>query len=138
MQKSVKGSCQCGQVRYTLHNKPKGVFACHCTECQKLSTAPYSVTAIIAKQDIEFSGKMDEWSRSSDSGNTNSAKFCPNCGNRIYHFNPDDQATVKLKLKPVDSESAHLFEPTAHIWTQEKLDWVEIPKGLKVCPKAFQ
>lgn len=137
MEDVICGSCQCGQVSYELKGKPKLVFACHCTECQKLATAPYSVTAVIAKQDIEFMGELREWSRSSDSGNINSAKFCPNCGNRIYHFNPEDDLTIKLKLKPVDKATSAIFEPTVHVWTSEKLEWVQIPAGTKCYPKAL-
>jgi hypothetical protein len=136
MEEKMSGSCQCGQVTYTITALPKAVFACHCKECQKLSTAPYSITALFATQDIEFRGELKEWSRGSDSGNINSAKFCPDCGNRVYHFNPDDTSTVKLKLRPVDAKYGHIFEPSAHVWVSEKLDWVEIPSAVKVFEKG--
>lgn len=131
----VEGSCQCGQLTYTLREKPKMVIACHCQECQKLATAPFSVTALVSNDAIEFRGELKEWSRSSDSGNTNSAKFCPGCGNRVYHFNPDDVSILKLKLKPVGLEDQTLFEPTAHVWVSEKQDWYTIPDGVKVFDK---
>ena len=111
------------------------VLACHCTECQKLSTSPFSITAIIASSAIEFSGELKEWSRAAASGNKSSAKFCPNCGNRIYHFNPDDLSTVKLKLKPISLANDALFKPTAHVWVCEKLSWYQIPEGVKVFDK---
>jgi len=90
------------------------------------------VTAVVAATDITFSGELKEWSRSSDSGNINTAKFCPNCGNRIYHLNPEQPELIKLKLKPVDSDCAHLFEPIAHVWVREKQSWYVIPDGVKV------
>jgi hypothetical protein len=132
----IEGACQCGQVKFKIHDAPKMVAACHCTECQKLATAPYSVTAIFDSDKLEFSGEMKEWSRQADSGNTNTAVFCPVCGTRIYHYNPDDQSTIKLKLKPVNLEDDNLFKPTAHIWTEKKLSWVEIPEGVKSFPRA--
>jgi hypothetical protein len=73
------------------------VMACHCKQCQKLSTSAFSITAT-----------MSDWCRSSDSGNISAAKFCPLCGNRICHLNPD--------------------EP-------EKQDWFHIPEGVKVFDK---
>lgn len=135
MEYPIEGSCQCGQVTYKLTEAPKIVLACHCTECQKLSTSPFSVTAIVARNAIEFSGELKEWSRSADSGNKNNAKFCPCCGNRVYHFNPDDQSTIKLKLKPVNMTDASIFEPTVHVWVSEKLSWYHIPEGVKVFDK---
>ena len=128
----VHASCQCGQVSYTLHAAPKKVVACHCTECQKLATGPFSVTAIIDAGSIEFQGELKEWSRIADSGNVNTALFCPDCGNRIYHINPDEPQSIKLKLKPVDLDDDSLFEPTVHTWTSKKLRWFSIPEGAAV------
>jgi hypothetical protein len=130
----IKGSCQCGQLTYQLFKKPNAVWACHCSECQKLSSSPFSITAMVDSKTIKFKGELKEWSRSSDSGNMNVAKFCPYCGNRVYHYNPDDLEVIKLKLKPVNlpKASAALFEPTAHVWVSEKLNWYQLPKGIKV------
>ncbi len=65
----IKGSCQCGGVSYELLEPPLMVVACHCKECQKLSTSAFSITAMIHEDSIQFSGLMKDWSRSSDSGN---------------------------------------------------------------------
>lgn len=127
----LKGACQCGQVQFEVLQMPKMVIACHCKECQKLATAPFSVTAVMAADDIRFFGELKEWQRSSDSGNINAAKFCGTCGNRVYHFNPADPSTIKLKLKPVELEDDTIFEPTAHVWTDEKVSWFTIPEGVK-------
>lgn len=131
----VEGACQCGQVSYKLHQPPKMVLACHCIECQKLSTAPFSVTAIVATEDIEISGELKEWARLAESGNKNYAKFCPDCGNRVYHYNPDDQSTLKLKLKASSPNDHSVFEPSAHVWVSEKQDWYQIPEGVKTFDK---
>ncbi len=127
----IEASCQCGQLSYRLLTAPKMVLACHCRECQKLSTSPFSVTAIVDAKAIEFDGELKEWSRQADSGNSNAAKFCPGCGNRIYHYNPAEPETIKLKLKPVGLADDTLFEPTAHVWVSEKLDWYQLPEGVK-------
>jgi hypothetical protein len=33
----ITGGCQCGAVRYALHEEPTGAHICHCRMCQKLS-----------------------------------------------------------------------------------------------------
>lgn len=131
----LKGACQCGQVTYSLRKAPSLVLACHCTECQKLSTSPFSVTAIVSSDSIDFNGEIKEWSRLAESGNTNTAVFCPNCGNRIYHFNPADSSNIKLKLKPVNLGDDSIFEPKAHIWTSQKQTWYTPPEGIEVRDK---
>ncbi|GLQ31570.1 GFA family protein [Litoribrevibacter albus] len=129
----IAGSCQCGGVTYQLLSQPKMIVACHCKECQKLSTSAFSITAIVNAEDIKFEGEMVEWSRTADSGNINGAKFCPTCGNRIYHFDPKQPETIKLK--PSNLTDTSIINPTAHVWVSEKQDWFEIPKGVAVYDK---
>ena len=131
----IDGECQCGEVKFKILNKPEKVIACHCTECQKLATAPFSVTAVFKTDHITFEGEMSDWSRPCDDGNISAAKFCPNCGNRVYHYNPEDTSKIKLKLKPIKLHDDKLFEPSIHVWTEEKLDWYQIPEGVKIFSK---
>lgn len=129
----IEGSCQCGSVKYQLLAPPLAVVACHCRECQKLSTSAFSITAIVYAHDVRFEGELKEWRRLADSGNINGAMFCPNCGNRIYHFNPNEPE--KLKLKPANLSDTSMINPTAHMWVSEKQAWYQIPKGVEVFEK---
>ncbi|WP_191601114.1 GFA family protein [Marinomonas algicola] len=131
----ISGSCQCGGVKYTLLSAPNLIAACHCKACQKLSTSAFSLTAMVDANTIEFEGEMQEWSRSSDSGNVSSAKFCPTCGNRIYHFNPAEPE--KIKLKPSNLSDTSIIQPTVHIWVSEKQDWFQIPENVTVFDRQF-
>lgn len=129
----IEGSCQCGGVKYQLSEPPLMVIACHCKECQKLSTSAFSITAVVKSNSVKFEGEMVEWSRVADSGNTNGAKFCPGCGNRIYHFNPAEPD--KIKLKPSTLSDTSILNPTAHVWVSQKQAWYEIPEGVQVFEK---
>lgn len=129
----IKGSCQCGQISYELLEPPQMVVACHCKECQKLSTSAFSITAMVDAKSVVFSGEMAHWQRPADSGNISAAKFCPGCGNRIYHYNPDQPD--QIKLKPSNLSDTRLIQPVAHVWVSEKQDWFEIPAGVKVFDK---
>ena len=124
----IKGACQCGQVTYQVLAAPLMIAACHCRQCQKLSTSAFSITAVVNTADIVFSGELHEWSRLADNGNTNVAKFCPDCGNRIFHFNPDDPSNIKLK--PSTLEDTQVIKPNMHIWTSEKQAWFTLPTDL--------
>ncbi|MBU2983743.1 GFA family protein [Saccharophagus degradans] len=132
----IKGACQCGGVTYELLEPPLLVVACHCKECQKLSTSAFSITAMVGANSVNFSGLMKNWSRSADSGNISAAKFCPTCGNRIYHYNPDEPD--KIKLKPSNLSDTRIINPTLHVWVSEKQDWFKIPEGVKTFDKQPQ
>lgn len=125
----ISGSCQCGEITYELLKEPLMVIACHCKECQKLSTSAFSITAMVTTDSVVFHGPMKDWSRVAESGNVNGAKFCPSCGNRIYHFDPNDPD--KLKLKPANLSDTRIINPSAHFWLSEKQEWFTIPKGVK-------
>jgi hypothetical protein len=125
----IKGSCQCGEITYELLEPPLMVAAFHCKECQKLSTSAFSITAMVNASSVKFNGSMKNWSRVADSGNVSGAKFCPSCGNRIYHFDPNDPD--KLKLKPSNLTDTRIINPTIHVWVSEKQDWFQIPEGVK-------
>ena len=126
----ISGSCQCGGVTYQLLSEPKIILACHCKECQKLSTSAFSITAIVDASQVAFRGEMAEWRRTADSGNVSVARFCPTCGNRIYHFNPEQPDNIKLK--PANLADTSTIKPTAHIWVSQKQDWYTIPEGVAV------
>ncbi|MGB2078226.1 MAG: GFA family protein [Vibrio sp.] len=138
MKYPIKGECQCGQVSYLLHQAPNKVLACHCTDCQKLSSSPFSVTAIVDAKQIEFSGELASWERVAQSGNRNRGAFCPNCGVRIYQINPDAPNLIKLKLKPIDADQGDVFKPQAHVWVSEKLDWYQLPSDVKAFDKGMK
>lgn len=129
----IKGACQCGGVTYELLEPPLLVAVCHCKECQKLSTSAFSITAMVSANSVKFSGLMKNWNRSADSGNISAAKFCPTCGNRIYHYNPDEPD--KIKLKPSNLSDTRVINPTVHVWVSEKQDWFQIPEGVKTFDK---
>ncbi|MFC3153233.1 GFA family protein [Litoribrevibacter euphylliae] len=129
----IEGSCQCGGVKYQLLSKPLMIVACHCKECQKLSTSAFSITAMVEADSIQFEGEMVEWRRTADSGNINGAKFCPTCGNRIYHFNPDEPD--KIKLKPSNLSDTSIIKPTAHVWVSEKQEWFTLPDNVAIFEK---
>lgn len=129
----IKGSCQCGNVTYELLEPPLLVVACHCKQCQKLSTSAFSITAMVNAGSVKFQGKLKDWSRVADSGNISAAKFCPECGNRIYHYDPKDPE--KLKLKPSNLSDTSIINPTVHVWVSEKQEWYQIPDGVKVFSK---
>lgn len=133
VQYPIKGACQCGGVTYELLAAPSLVAACHCKECQKLSTSAFSITAMVDADHLSIQGEMQDWQRPADSGNVSAAKFCPTCGNRIYHYNPADPQ--KLKLKVSNLEDTRLIQPTVHIWVSEKQDWFQIPEGVRVVDK---
>ena len=37
------GGCQCGKIRYEITEAPQQVYACHCRDCQRLTSSAFSM-----------------------------------------------------------------------------------------------
>ena len=131
----LTGSCQCGNVRYQANEPPVASLACHCVECQKLTSSVVSTVLVFAATSIQFSGELKTWERTSESGRRNVAYFCPVCGNRIYHFDPDMPDVVRLKSGTIDS--GPVPKPQVNQWVSRKADWVPLAEGIPVVEEGM-
>ena len=131
MKLPAEGSCQCGNVRYEVTVEPVATYACHCRDCQKLSTSAFSVTMVLSRAGFRMlSGELKSWQRPAASGGTAVCWFCPDCGNRIFHENP--AVPDLIRLKPGTLEDTSVIEPQAHVWTCREQQWLsrvsDLPK----------
>ena len=125
----VTGTCQCGNVHYRITEPFLFQAVCHCRDCQKLSGTSFSISAFVKASTFELlQGELKSWRRSSDSGGLVDCFFCPTCGNRIYHQDPEKPGLLRLKPGTLDDTS--VIAPQAHVWVSRKQAWVDIPEGI--------
>ena len=118
----AKGSCQCGNVTYQVAEQPLATVCCHCTDCQKLSASSFSISMVLNRSGLEIlSGELKQWDRPADSGNITRCWFCPTCGNRIYHENPE--APEYIRFKPGTLDDTSVLSPQGHAWTCREQPW---------------
>ena len=125
----IDGSCQCGQVTYRVKSSPIFVTACHCTECQKQSASAFGISMGLTPEALEIDGELKFWERTGDNGNISRAHFCPDCGVRIFHTNPDRPEFIRLR--PGTLSKTAIVNPTLHVWVSQKQAWVIIPDGVE-------
>jgi hypothetical protein len=100
MKLPARGSCQCGNVNYEITVEPLATYACHCRDCQKLSTSAFSVTMLLGRSGLEvLSGELTSWERPTASGGVAVCWFCPDCGNRIFSREPRDARFYSTKAR---------------------------------------
>ncbi|MEZ5572207.1 MAG: GFA family protein [Halioglobus sp.] len=129
MNTPVSGSCQCGDVTYTVNAEPLFTYACHCSSCQKRTGSAFSLGAIIATTALDLKGALTAWSRLSDQGNTNTRYSCASCGNIIYGLSDNNPELAKLQPGTLEDTSA--VEPEVHIWTSKKQPWLTLPARVR-------
>ena len=79
-----RAACNCGQLHLTIEGEPSRISMCHCLECQRRTGAVVGNQAPFRREQIGFAGTATEYTRSADSGNALTSRFCPHCGSTVY------------------------------------------------------
>ncbi len=115
------GGCGCGEVRYHLRNSPLFVHACHCTDCQKGTGSAFGITTIILEADVH----LEKGELATTLVGRRTAYLCESCEDIIYRTATNHPATALLRSRSLDD--MRVLEIGAHIWTQDKHAWLELP-----------
>lgn len=133
----VEGGCACGAVRYKLMAAPPFVYTCHCTDCQKLTTSAFTLSAPVRRDTVQITkGKLKSWLRTTtETGRPTRQTVCANCGVRIYSEPPQAPDRLTLRLGTLDDTS--WLRPAAAIWMQSAQPWVCIPDDMLTFERGF-
>lgn len=117
----VTGSCFCGDVKIEGSLAPTKVMACHCTDCQTFSGAPFRAVAIMGADDVSISGEPSEYLKVADSGNERIQGFCGHCGSQLYATDKDRTAYM---VRTGCLEQVSELVPVKHIFGKSAASWV--------------
>ena len=76
------GGCVCGAVRYEITYKPTRVYACHCTDCQRVTTSAFSIGVSVPGEAFRVTGKelQPVPGGVTEGGRAKTRWVCPDCG----------------------------------------------------------
>lgn len=116
------GQCLCGDVTFTVNAEPKGMSACHCSQCRKQSGHVWS-SAYVSREALTIKGPVTWFAA------TPQAKrgFCPRCGSFLFWAMHDEQ-TMSFALGALDGPTGLTLEK--HIFVGSKGDYYDIADGL--------
>lgn len=119
----MKGSCQCGAVRYEVTGKVDHVSHCHCSMCRKLQGALFVSFGGVARDDLKVEGR--ESLREYRSSDAISRRFCATCGGHVFAEIPEDDDTVFLCLGSLDQGESPDHDPASerHIFWESRVRW---------------
>ena len=115
---SVNGECHCGNISISAMVDKNKVRACHCTDCQKISGAPFRAIAIASADKIKITGNPKEYVKIGDSGNQRIQTFCPDCGTQLF---ATDMERRSFNLRTGFLEQRNILEPKTHVYTKSSL-----------------
>jgi hypothetical protein len=136
------GRCLCGGVTVALEGEPIAVSLCHCVNCQKTSGSAFSVIAIVPKDKVRFSGRVNVFHDVGESGAGFERCFCPGCGA------PVESRSALLAARGITIVKASLFDdtswlaPAEQIYCQSAQRWTgggigDIPRFDKMAPRPI-
>ncbi len=134
----LEGGCACGACRYELHGTPMITHACHCTDCQRGSGAPFAVNIWTEADNVNLlSGELRSvLLEGGASGKPCEVWFCDACGTALwsrYHVSPGDCRWVRGGT--LDDPAS--ITPDVHIWTRSKMPFVTLPDDVPVFEQFY-
>lgn len=78
----LKGSCQCGSIRFEVEGEPKWIAHCHCKDCRRATSAAVSTYVGCQRTNVTFVCGAPAVYKSSDGVRRT---FCGKCGSPIAY-----------------------------------------------------
>ncbi|CAD7703669.1 unnamed protein product [Ostreobium quekettii] len=82
---AYKGSCFCGKVKIDIKGPVASSYACHCTVCQRLHGAPFSIHVNFARGSIVPTPESQVFLAGFDSSEKVVRYHCKVCASRVYN-----------------------------------------------------
>lgn len=121
---TVKGSCLCGAVRYTIDGPMRDMHGCHCTQCRKQS-GHYVAAANAPRTAVKVTGEdAITWFEASPGIRRG---FCSICGSHLFWDDPTFD-TISINAGALEAPTG--LRMAAHIFVADKGDYYEIADGL--------
>ena len=121
MSAEIKGSCLCGQIRFTTPGPLRPVIACHCTQCRK-TTGHFVAATPALRTSFTITG-APRWYASSSQA---CCGFCAKCGSQLFW----DGKGTHLSIFAGSIDGATGVKMAGHIFCADKGDYYEIANGL--------
>jgi len=118
----MKGSCNCGAIRFSVAPGHERAVACHCTQCRKQSGHVWA-SGLAPLNQISITGDVT-WYRSSVEARRG---FCPTCGCFLF-WQAHDEGTISFALGAVDGPTGLTLQE--HIFVADKGDYYDITDEL--------
>ena len=109
-----KGSCYCGAVQIEATGDPLDMGYCHCNECRRYSTAPFSIFTLWKPESVKITKGADSLGKFRSS-EMSVRRYCTKCGGNVMVDHP----TLGLIDIPAGVLPTFAFKPTVHLNYEE-------------------
>jgi hypothetical protein len=133
MKLPLTGGCLCGAIRYEVTQPPLKVYACHCLDCQRITSSAFSIGVTIPGEAFRQTGKeaVGLPGGITASGRVKTRWVCPDCGTTLYGGPRlgTEPPGYNRTIRGGTLDDTSWLKPTMHFWTRSKQPWVVMPDG---------
>jgi len=107
------------------------VYACHCTQCQRITSSAFSIGVIVPDAAFHLTSGTPNAAPGgvADSGRVKSRWLCPDCGTWLFG-DPrpgTDWPGMFRVVRGGTLDDTSWLRPTGHYWTRSKQPWIALP-----------
>lgn len=133
MKLPLTGGCVCGSIRYEIVADPISVYACHCTDCQRITSSAFSIGVVVPEEAFRSTGNHPRTAPGgvTAGGRVKSRLICPDCGTWMYgnpRHGTEHPGMVRV-VRGGTLDDTSWLKPTAHFWRRSAQPWVQLPEG---------
>ena len=124
--KALKGSCECGEVVFSVDGLLSPTFACHCSQCRKTSGHYWAATEVSNTQLTLIKGSGLKWYRSSKQARRG---FCGGCGSSLF-WQEDGEDTTSIGAGTLDDLPSDATKLVKHIFMADSGAYYDVADGV--------
>ena len=121
----LEGGCRCGRLRYRVTAAPRFIFACHCTDCQRMSASAFALGMVVEEAGFTIESAPHRWTKTGSSGKPSHQFTCPDCAGWT-HTMPEAVPGMVI-LRPMTLDDRSWVRPITQIYTKSALPWALMP-----------
>lgn len=115
----LSGQCMCGAVRWMYSGETTRNLVCHCADCQRATSAPFTAFLGMRPEKLNWVGDIVHY----ESSPKTFRGFCPSCGTRLYFRSEKWPLEVHVHAATMTSPSD--YQPSAQVVVRSKAKWLD-------------
>jgi hypothetical protein len=130
METTLKGSCLCGSVRYSVSTNLDSFYFCHCAQCRKVTGSAFAANILAQPADVEWLCEPTLVRRFDHPSRAFTKVFCTICGSGLPFLNKDKTA---LYIPAGSLDETPPIKPAENIFWADRADWYEAGVSSPCC-----
>jgi len=123
LSREIKGSCLCGQVRWTLKGPFESFHLCHCSRCRKGTGSAYAANIFTRPENITWLSGEELIKRFDlPQAKRFSKCFCSHCGSTVPYVSRTGQYLL-IPAGSLDEDPG--IRPQDHIFWADRACWYD-------------